>query len=927
MNAAYPDIPRPLPLSDPGARWALFGRCCPFYANWLARHPDENAWLQARLEVPPLPLREQLDEVFFALSKEPGLESLKPLGRLRRLRRRFSMLLAYRELNQQCPPEALWQDHSTLADYCVQQVCRLSYARWAEKLGTPQNAPARRPARYAVIALGKLGGSELNFCSDVDLIFLFDADGPCLRGGLQSAVRGREFFNRMFREVATHLHERTADGFLYNVDLRLRPEGDAGPLVSTLESLTSYYWTAGQAWERLAWLRARTVAGDFALAEELLEELHPFCYPRFPPPHFKAAVAEVKLRTEQEAAGRGLMERDIKNGPGGIRALEFLVQSRQLMQGGANPFLQTRSIPVALVKLRRYGQLPAEQSRWLVDAYHWLRRLENLLQMRQESQTSLLPEAEDEWAALAEGMGLPDAAALRSLWKAVRALINQLYEPLFPGSAESVRIAAWSRFMAGEAAEGELAQDLQRWFRGAPEVESRLRLFVKGPGHHAVTREQVRLFLGLARQFDGLLPDLAEPLDALEAVGRFAECYGARREFFQATANPALLRTLATLFERSPFIEQLLCQHPGLVDELLQEAPRQQKSRARLNAELDFHENAKSRWLYLKAEQVRLAWGHLLHGLPFEHLQRSLSDLADVALERALRDADPSHQLLVVALGKYGSYELTLGSDLDLMVLAEDPTPSRLVPLVRHLQAFMHPPGVLQGAFQLDLRLRPYGADGPVVCTLPALRHYFRTGRAQPWERQVFTRARVVCGHPKLYDRFQQWCNVWQAGQGLPIAQARAILQVRLRVERSKTVPQASWRAFKAGPGGMLDAEFLAQMLALRYPARFLLRGSVQTLAVLDTAASNGILEVSKVRKLLEGYDLLRQLEFAVRLRGFRSLEQIPASEHDQRLLAHAMGHPDIQSLRRFVSETMHANRQNFFALLESGFALSPPKV
>ena len=369
-----------------------------------------------------------------------------------------------------------------------------------------------------------------------------------------------------------------------------------------------------------------------------------------------------------------------------------------------------------------------------------------------------------------------------------------------------------------------MKERLQRWLGPGTGAAHELRLFVCGDRGHQVNRELVVRFQHLADSFDEILPGLAQPAPTLRRIARFAERYGTRQQFFNScAANPQFFRVLALLFDRSAFICELLGAHPEIVEEVLRpEVLRKRKDAAGLAAELAAgQDSADWLWLYVKAEQVRYAIGELLGLLNIEEVESSLSRLADAVLAHVLRRLDPAQRLLLVALGKYGGAELTFGSDLDLLFVGPDAEGAAAEPVVRELQKLLHHGGPLGPIFQVDLRLRPHGEAGPLITTPGVLRAYHADGSAQAWERQLLTRARVVAGGAG-------------AGGGIPApvgrlvvsrapggnAEAAAMWAMRGRIEHERDPVSPPERAFKTGAGGLVDFEFLVQLLQLRHGPR-----------------------------------------------------------------------------------------------------------
>ncbi len=900
LKETHPGLESPAAEAD--ARIERLAEISPTYRQLLTRHPEYWVWLETPAN---------RDETFRysaypAIWKQefPGpYESLEARQHaLQRFRRKMSLRIAFREVNELVPIRASLLELSHLADFILREAFEAVRGVWEARLGTPWDEDAERPARLCVLGLGKLGGKELNFCSDVDLIFFYQGEGYCRKEGRLTQTSNPEFYARMCRDYGAFLQGRSEHGFLYNVDLRLRPEGDSGPIVRSFAGMTNYYWAAGQTWERLAFIRARAVAGDATLGAELLEELNPFRYPRSVSPGLLQEIAGVKVRTEREVVGEEHLERDIKSGYGGIREIEFFVQSLQLLNGGKNPFLQTASSMDALDQLVRYGLVVDEDRVFLRGAYEFLRLVENRLQIREEAQGHELPAPGPDRERLARSLGFEPGAFEEKL-AGIRERVRTLYRSLFSESSRETEIQEWTLFLGNKPAPQRVQEKMERWFGRSVDVSNRLRSFILGGSQHLVTREQVKLFLDVSGSFDTTLPLLARPLRTLERVGQFAERYGARKQFFKACiGSPQFFKALCLLFDRSTFIHELLCQHPGIMEELLHEAPRRQKTPAELGEELGHlpHGERFPRylWLYVKAEQVRLAMADLLFDLGVEQLQANLTTLADAAVRAALREADPEGMLAVVALGKYGGRELSYGSDLDLIVLAPEDDLPGAVQRAQKFRKILDHQEPLGRTFEVDLRLRPHGDAGPMVTTLSALAAYHEAGAGgQTWERQMLTRARLVGGNVELEQGFEALLHKLLYHGAAGPETLKEIWKMRLRIQREKTkgvVPQE--RAFKAGPGGLIDVEFLAQMTQLHWGDRVPALRQTTTRQVLRAAREAGLWPAEVVDAVLVNYDYLRRLELLLRRDGNTSVSILPEGEREHHAVALWLGFSDWDS-------------------------------
>jgi glutamate-ammonia-ligase adenylyltransferase len=886
-------------LADlPATAWDRLARLAaasPLYAQELRRHPAGAAWVthpdNEATEFRFRALRDEWQQMAADRALDPGTAPLPDrLEALRAYRRKISLRIAYREVNALASAETTVGELSRLAEFCLQKCLDWASAQWTVRLGVPWDEDLDRPARLGVLALGKLGGGELNFSSDIDLLFFYEGEGYARRDGGATSRANVEVFTKIVEDTATFLQQQTGEGFLFRVDLRLRPEGDAGPLVRSFGELENYYAAAGQTWERLALIKARPVAGDRALGAELLESLHAFRYPRHPPPSMLMEVAAMKARTEREIVGADALHLDIKSGHGGIREIEFMVQCLQLMHAGRFPFLQTTSTAAALQQLARYELLPRADTEFYREAYWFLRAVEHRIQMREERQTHQLPRDPAELAAMATTLGLVSGEALRARLDEIRDRVHARFREWFAGSDDASEFNDWWALLTRGERSAAIATRLAAWFRDDPDAAEQLVLFVRGDRTHVVTRELVVRFAELARNFDALLPTLAQPLETLRRLAQFAETYGSRQQFFNACAvNPPLLGVLARLFDRSQFIFEVLRQNPGIFEEVLRpEILRKVKDVDALRAELAAGEAAADfadwLWHYVKAEQIRLAIGELLEFVTPVELEERLSLLADAVLSHGLRRVDPAGRLLLIALGKYGGRELTFGSDLDLLLVGAGDDTSADEPRWRALERLVGQHGPLGGAFALDWRLRPHGDAGPRITTLPALRAYHAGGGAQVWEKQLLTRARVVAGAPALAQEWAAWLAGLLYGAPATAAEEQAMWAMRLRIERERDRVDPPERALKTGAGGLIDIEFAAQLLQLRHGAAQPALRSPGTRRGLAALGGLGILPADTAARLRASFDFLKRIELSLRRDTARPVSVLGEAGAQERL-------------------------------------------
>ncbi len=894
----------------------------PAFAHLVEQHPDYHQWVEAEANRDTNYLYSAFLDCWEEYRATINIEDRSQFQEaLQRFRKKMDFRIAYRDVNNLATVETSLAESTLLAEFCLQTALEWCLDAWSKRLGVPWNDSANQPAKICILGLGKLGGGELNFCSDLDLIFFFDADGHCRRGERKTNLSTVEFYNRMLRDLCKLLNERSAAGYVYNIDLRLRPEGDSGPAIRTFNSMVNYYWAAGQIWERLALIRARPVAGNRSLGEELLEELNPFRYPRATSPGLLQEVAGVKVRTEREVVGSERLRRDIKSGYGGIREVEFHVQALQLLQGGRNPFLQSSGTFDAIERLERYGIIDEADAHFLSRAYRILRQIENRLQIYADEPTHELPESPGRLDGLAASFGETREVFMDRLGK-LRDGVRSRYSELFSESSREKELQDWTLFLGGREPATEIAEDLERWFDSVDDRDERIRNFVLGPSRHLVTREQVNLFLDISSAFDALLPRLARPLTAMERVSDFAASYGARKQFFKACLqNPRLFEILAVLFDRSGFIAAVLKRHPEIMEEVIHQAAARDKTHADYMEELqllgDNERFPHLLWLYIKAEQIRLSIAELLFEVPPQQVETGLTTLADAAVGLVASRVDPEGELAFIGAGKLGSGEMTIGSDLDLIIFGPPDSDGSLARKVRNFLRVFEYRTDLGKTFDIDLRLRPHGQDGPLTVTVSAFSDYHVSGRAGMWERLLLTRTRLIAGSPTVAEEFMVARDSILAKNPLPANHRAEIWAMRQKIEAVKTASGDPFLAYKAGPGGLVDIEFLAQTATLESAVETGAIDLGSTRQLLAQVASRGILPEAQCATLQDTYDYLRLLERCLRRDNFSECQSIGGSAEDQYALARWLGYQSVEEMR----ETLEPLRRKTRKIVETFFA------
>ena len=782
------------------------------------------------------------------------------MANLRRLRRREMVRIAWRDIGGLADFEETVRDTSDLADAIVAaSVDRLHEWQCAD-LGTPIGHTAE-PQQLVVLALGKLGASELNFSSDIDLIFTFPENGQT-EGGRRSVDNDR-FFLQLARKLMKVLGEPTADGFVYRVDMRLRPFGSQGPLVLSFDALEEYYQTHGRDWERYALIRARAVSGDMVLAAELLERLRPFVYRRYIDFGTLQSLRSLKAVMEQEVARKG-MEHSVKHGPGGIREVEFTAQAFQMVRGGRTPALRYRRLLTVLKRLGELGLLPAHAVESLSTAYRFLRTAEHRLQQGDDRQEHMLPLDEFGRARIAAGMGDANWDAFFKRLGRHRRNVDEQFAQVFgeePGTDAAGRGDPLGTLLADSTDEATAVALLEdAGFAAAPEAWS---ILARYRGTIALRMPDALGHERLARLMPDLLRAVAAQGNATTTLGRVmsvVESVAKRSVYLALLAERSIaLSQFVQLCAASPWIAQLLGRHPVLFDELLD--PRtlyeplgpeelDQDIAERLTAlddpdrehEMDCLRQSK------QANVLRVAAADVSRRIPLMVVSDHLTEIAEAVLRAALaiawRDITARHgrpesmpgdaafaPYAVVAYGKLGGIELGYGSDLDLVFVHDDDTSAmttgakpidlatfyaRLTQRLIHILTTMTPQGAL---YEVDPRLRPDGSKGVLVNTLDGLGEYLRE-KAWTWEHQALVRARPVAGDPGLGTRFADLRRDILLRDRDEDTLRNEVRSMRERM-RSELGSRGSGRFdLKQDSGGVADIEFMVQYGTLRWASR-----------------------------------------------------------------------------------------------------------
>ena len=748
---------------------------------------------------------------------------------LRGAKRAESLRIAFRDLGGLADLSETLADLTALADALIGAALDWLTAEHEKRRGTPVDAEGDRLG-LVVIGMGKLGGGELNFSSDVDLVLAYPAAG--VTGGERGAD-AEQFFQRLGRDLAQVLSEVTADGYVYRVDLRLRPHGEAGRLALSFAAMEDYYQREGRDWERYAWIKARLVAGDLAAGEALLSMLRPFVYRRYLDYPALEALRDLKQQIVAQVR-RGNLEDDIKLGAGGIREIEFIAQVFQLIRGGRDPALRDRRLLTTLERLGERRLISSTAEAELREAYRFLRRLENRLQMYRDEQTHELPADAAHRSRIAYAMEFDDWRGLEVALERHRARVRGHFESVFrePDTEGDQQTDTDLRTLwYGDLPEDEALAALQRiGFRDPGEARKRLDQF---RGGNRVRAMDARGRSRLDRFMPGLLAALEDTTDPDAALSRLLPVLEAiaRRSAYLVLLleNPPVVERLCRLCGDSGWVAEQLARTPILLDELINPQPYDtgtdwEVMRAELERALgavppgDLEQELEAVAQFKRAATLRIALAELSGRLDAVQAGRQLSALARAVLARALRLASREHRagsFSVIAYGRLGAGELSYDSDLDLVFLfggepASDATRAH-VRVARRLIHLLTTPTHAGRLYPVDTRLRPNGQAGLLVSPLSAYREYQST-EAWTWEQQALVRARFVAGDRSLGQDFEAVRRDVLVREREPEQLRAEVAQMRDRMRREH---RAGGDDPKQGPGGLVDLEFLVQYLVL----------------------------------------------------------------------------------------------------------------
>ncbi|MCH7882638.1 MAG: bifunctional [glutamate--ammonia ligase]-adenylyl-L-tyrosine phosphorylase/[glutamate--ammonia-ligase] adenylyltransferase [Proteobacteria bacterium] len=795
-----------------------------------------------------------LDETKFpaAINQIESLDRIK--SQLRQFRHQKLIEIIYLDVIEKLPLDKTLSHLSALADLLIQSALSASEKHLAAKHGQPLDQDGN-PLQLNIIAMGKLGGCELNFSSDIDLICCYAGDGELTGFGRLSH---QDYFTRVVRLFTQLLNEKTEEGFVYRVDLRLRPWGDSGPVVLSHAALEHYYQLHGREWEQYAMVKARVLTGSDRDREFLAAMLKPFVYRKYHDYRVFEGLAALKDKIDQQGRSKNMQD-NIKLGPGGIREIEFFVQAFQILKGGRNKQLQTSRIFRCFDVLEKQKIVAGETIRDLREAYVFLRRLENKFQMLADQQTHSCPNNEIAQGRIAQSMGFPDWATVYTQQRSHREAVSNHFRDLFKRDVEDNEQAIFSDAPADEKTESRQIEFMRSiGLRDIDEIDRRLSKFfnAKAWGFMSARAKQ---------RFSALMPGLLKAVGQsdqqpvlFERLMRLFSSIAGRSVYFELLhQNSALLEKLVSLFDRSEWIAQEVTRYPMLLEQLIQAGDPDRRfdiSMLQQNLQLqldnvigDAELELDVLRLFNREQTIVIAIAELSEQISTTEVSLHLSELAELLLQAVYELArkalegqfgEPAcvedgetrtPELAIIGYGKLGSREIHYQSDLDVIFLHNSSGDKQhtlglkcidnSMYFAKLAQKIISMTSVLTGSgklYEIDSRLRPDGASGLLVSSTHAYLQY-QLNKAWTWEHQALVRARQVVGSTVLETEFDRIRKAILVMDREPEKLKRDIVEMRDKIHQNKKPAEGEVRNLKYSRGCLIDIEFMVQYWTLLY--------------------------------------------------------------------------------------------------------------
>jgi [glutamine synthetase] adenylyltransferase / [glutamine synthetase]-adenylyl-L-tyrosine phosphorylase len=864
-----------------------------FLSDIIGRRPQLVAWLADHGDLKCTP---EIPELVARLNEDTrdATSMTERIRAIRLFRQREILRIAARDIVAHASLRAVTLDLSNLADAAAQTAWTWARDEFELEHGAPQTPHG--PAQFVVLGMGKLGGRELNFSSDIDLIFLFSDDGET-EGGTGRSLSNHEYFHKLGERIFKYLADETVEGRVFRVDMRLRPHGSMAPLAVTLDNAITYYAQSGQAWERQALIKVRPIAGDLSLGEEFIHETRPFVFPRFFDDETLESIRQIKAQMEARLERDGTTNTEVKLGRGGIRDVEFTIQMLQLLNGGRIPDVRAPHTLDAIAALGEQDILTPFEANTLAQHYTFMRQVEHRIQIEGSQQRHALPRDPAALDRLGKRLGYESGEAFMNIYNSRADETRHILEQYL---AAKGRGTLWVTDLLDSRSDAEdgLEKLGEHGFRDPHAARNQLLELANGAKEHPHSQHVRQLFSSIAPRVLEALADCGDPDAALFRLGRvIAEIKAPATVYGLLNQAEHLPKYLVMLVDNSEYLTNFLIQDPGLFDTLgradaLEGAPSRNELAALL-ASLSRAYDADAALYRLRAgELLRIGMRDLFGLASVSDVGRELTQLAEVCLGSAIQKArlataerlgKTNAGFAILGLGKLGGAELGYGSDLDVIFVYDGSVPleSRAAPaeyfadVASRITRRLKEPTQYGILYDVDARLRPWGKDGPLAVSLDQLHEYY-TETAEAWELLALMKARAVGGHRGFETEAEH--VALDAAYATPLTKANLdrIDEIRLALQESK-----SGADLKRGEGGIGELEFAVRLLQLEHAAQFPAVRTQRVDDALNALREAGALDSRDTDSLLATYEFYRRVENRIRLEkghGGSTLPDDPAA-------------------------------------------------
>lgn len=902
----------------------------------LLRHPEFFDWLAEPDMLNETQTRDQIYRDFYTLKDQSPPKTTTP-SLLRKFKKREYIRIGLRDLMGLASTKETLENLSDLADVCLQVAYEYAHRELVAKHGVPlfrDIDDTEKESEFAILSMGKLGGRELNYSSDIDLIYIYtSAQGETQpQNGITptvGSITSYEFHTKLGQHITRTINEITEEGNVFRVDLNLRPEGQSGEIAHSLSFCETYYESVGRTWERQALIKARVSAGSERLGSQFFSMIRPFVYRKTLDFNSIEEVKSLKRKVDANLKQKKQEKGNIKLGFGGIREIEFIIQSYQLLFGGRDSSLRDASTLTTLAKLKEREYFKEDDYQKLHDAYIFLRNLENRVQLAFGLQTYSIPKETRSQAVLARKMGFeaetPQELAdrLHEEFNRHTQFVGALFSQLF--SADEDQKAAHNTSQKWDARQDIESRFSEEYLEQFPFADPKraYQFFCSlrdGSTSQPATERGIQTFYKVLPKILGRCRQAPNANAAVENLVKFLEASKARESYLALlNDNEKFLELLLILFGSSETLSAFLIKQPNFIDVLSNvESLYRFKTPEKMQRELQEmlnpcntleQRNLALRW-FKQAEELRIGMRYLIHEADLPGTLMDLSNLADLYLKSVLnlawervqgdsKDTLKRERFVIIGLGKLGGRELNFGSDLDIIFIygqddeasAEDlPAVTLYSQVAQSIYQLSSESSAVGPAYKIDTDLRPEGSRGALVLSLKGYRDYFES-RGRIWEQQAMTRARFIAGDADLGQRFLEVAHRFTYRSKLEYGSLIEIARLRERMEKELAEESKKGRNVKLGHGGLADIEFTVQILQLMHGRRNPKLRATHTLEIISTLSAYGILHHDQAERLQKQYQFLRNLECSLRLMNPQSTNHLPKDPAMLEVLARMLGY------------------------------------